>query len=123
MQVQLDPVFVSIYNTQFLSKEQKIHRVLVLLRSMRLSALDLVTKVIGERPEYKSWKDGLFKGKAFEFFFDALDRDKQGSKMMEAKVKAVGLSMTMTAINREMMAVKKLMKMSMKAMKVVNQGM
>ena len=39
----------------------KIHGVLLLLRSMRLSALHLVTKILGDPPEYKSWKLGMFK--------------------------------------------------------------
>ena len=39
----------------------KIHGVLLLLWSMRLSALDLVTKILGDPPEYKSWKLGMFK--------------------------------------------------------------
>ena len=80
------------------------------MKSMRLSVLNVVMKILGDQLEYKSWKDGLFKGRAFEFFFDAMERNKQGSKVMEEKVKVKGLHV----IEKEMKAVKKLMKMSMK---------
>ena len=79
---------------------------------MRLSALDLVTKILGDQPEYKSWKLGLFKGKAFTFFFDAMQKDKLGSRVMEEKLKEEGLNSTVKVIKNEMKAVKKLMKMS-----------
>jgi hypothetical protein len=39
-----------------------------------LSVLDFLTKIIVDRPEYKSWKDGLFKGTGFGYFFDAMER-------------------------------------------------
>jgi hypothetical protein len=56
---------------------------------MRLSALDVVTKILGDRPEYKSRKDGLFKGRAFKFFFEAMDRDRLGcgSRLMDGLVR------------------------------------
>ena len=76
MQTLLDLVYTCLYDTRFLTEEQKIHGVLLLLRSMRLSALDLITKILSDQLEYKSWKDGLYKGKAFEFFFDAMEKDK-----------------------------------------------
>jgi hypothetical protein len=80
---------------------------------MRLSALDLVTKILSDRLEYKSWKDGLYKGKASEFFFDAMEKDKRGAKVMKGKVNGKSLDMTIAAIKKEMNSVKKLMKMSM----------
>jgi len=113
MQVLLDPVYTSLYDTQFLTEEQKIHGVLLLLRGMRLSVLDLVTKILGDRPEYKSWKDGLFKGRGFEFFFDAMARDKRGSKVIERKFNGTALHMTVKVIEKEMKVVKKLMRMTM----------
>ena len=53
---------------------------------MRLSALDLVTKILNDQLEYKSWTDSLFKGKAFKFFFNAMERDKRVAKVMKGKV-------------------------------------
>jgi hypothetical protein len=114
MQALLDPVIVCLHDTRFLTEEQKIHGILLLLRSTRLSALDVVTKILGDRPEYKSWKDGLFKGRAFEFFFEAMDRDRRGSRLMDGLVRTKGLSVTLKVVEREMNEVKKLLKMSMK---------
>jgi len=114
MQAPLDPVYTSIYDTRFLTEEQKIHGVLLLLRSMRLSALDLVLKILGDQPEYKSWKLGLFKGKGFEFFFSAMERDKLGMRVMERKLQTDGLTTTVKVMENEMKAAKKIMKMSIK---------
>jgi hypothetical protein len=100
MQALLDPVYTSIYDTRFLTEEQKIHGVLLLLRSMRLSALNLVTKILGDQPEYKSWKLGLFKGKGFEFFFSAMERDKLGMRVMERKLQTDGLTTTVRVMEK-----------------------
>lgn len=68
MKILLDRVFIFIYDPKYLSEEQKIYGLLKLMRSMKLSALDVVTMVLGKKPEYRPWKEGLMRGNAFDRF-------------------------------------------------------
>jgi hypothetical protein len=78
MQALLAQVFISIYDTNTSLKSRK-YTVLLLLRSICISALHLVTKILGDQPEYKSWKLGLFKSQAFTFFLNMMQKDKLSS--------------------------------------------
>lgn len=63
-----------------------------------MSALDVVTKILGSREEYKSWKNGMFQGKAFEYFFDAMDRDTRGRVMISKRMGASAMEDAVEAV-------------------------
>lgn len=102
------------YNPNLLSNDVKILSILNLLKSLKLTAMDLVTHLLGNHNEFKTWKDGLLKSHGIEHFLNALGHDDRGKSKLDAWMRTRAVNMVVETVEQEMRQAKGVMKMTMK---------
>ena len=100
-----DRALIWAYDPKFLSQDAKILSILNLLKSMKLTSIDLVAHVLGNRNSFKTWKDGLL-------FLNALEYDDRGKSKLDSWMKVRAENMVVETVEQEMR--KGIMKMTMK---------
>jgi hypothetical protein len=81
------------YDPKFLSQDMKILSILNLLKSMKLTSMDLAAYVLGNRDSMKTWKDGLLRSHGIEHFLNALEYDDRGKSKLNSWMKLKAESM------------------------------
>ena len=102
------------YNPNLLSNNVKILSILNLLKSFKLTAMDLVTHLLGNHNEFKTWKDGLLKSHRIEHFLNVLEHDNRGKTKVDAWTRTRAANMVVKTVEQEMRQAKSVMKMTMK---------
>ena len=109
-----DRALIWAYDPKFLSQDAKILSILNLLKSMKLTSIDLVAHVLGNRNSFKTWKDGLLKSHGIEHFLNTLEYDDRGKSKLDSWMKVRAENMVVETVEQEMRKAKGIMKMTMK---------
>ena len=102
------------YDPNFLSHDVKLLSILNLLKSIKVTSMDLVTHLLGNHDEFKTWKDGLMRSHGIEHFLNALEYDDRGNKKLDGWMKLRAEDMIVETVKWEMRQAKGIMKMTMK---------
>ena len=101
------------YDPKFLSQDVKILSTLNLLKSMKLTSMDLVAHVLSNHDSFKTWKDGLLKSHGIEHFLNALEYDDRGKSKLDSWMRFRAENMVVETVERVMRKAKGIMKMTM----------
>jgi hypothetical protein len=76
--------------------------------------MDLVTHLLGNHSEFKTWKEGLLKSHGIEHFLNVLEHDDCGKSKLNVWMRTRAANMVVETVEQEMRQAKSVMKMTMK---------
>ena len=90
------------FDPAYLTPVQQRVAVLELLRSMRMSPMDLLVTTLGSDPAYKTYHDGFYRGSGLEHLLNTVEADKLGSKRLREWMRHRAISMVLEIVDNEM---------------------
>ena len=93
-----DRALIWAYDPKFLSQDAKILSILNLLKSMKLTSIDLVAHVLSNRNSFKTWKDRLLKSHGIKHFLNTLEYDDRGKSKLDSWMKVRAENMVVETV-------------------------
>ena len=89
---------------QFLTLDERISNVLIVLQDLGISPIDLLLVTLGPQNEYKAYKDSFYHGNslAVDHLLNVVDAEKQGHDQLMRWVNVRALDIVLNRVSKEM---------------------